>query len=378
MHHAMQRAAIGGHMDTTTPEKAQPAHLSDVLSQGKLQRGRMQSMNHSAEQAKPTRRRKIKFFDEAGLTCALALIILAIGIPNPAFFALSAIVSVLRQSAFVGIIAFGMVFLISMVEIDLSVAGIFGIAATTAAVLMKSHGMDPWNSILIALVVSVVLGAANGVIAVLIEVPLIIVSLGTLSVFLGLDLIISGAQSVVGLPAEHPFFRIFGGDWLGIPSAVWITALCGIVLHAIFIHSRFGATVRAIGSNRDAAEFIGIKVKRTRICVTAIVGLLCGVSGVLTLAFFKAVDPTVGAGMELQVIAAVVIGGTSLAGGSGTMLGALLGVLIISVINSGIVFFGVDSNYGQFLTGIVILVAIALDRVIKRRRAAAQGLQSHL
>lgn len=306
-------------------------------------------------------------FDELGLVVALAVIVGVIGAWNPEFLSGSSIVTVLRQSAFVGIVAFGMVFLISMVQIDLSVSGVYGVSATVAALLMKQQGLDPWVAVFLALVLGAALGALNGLLAAVLRVPLIIVSLGTLSAYAGLNLLVSGAQSVVGLPAEHAFFRWFGGDVLGVPAAVVALGVLGVLLHWLFKRTRFGATVRAIGSNPEAARFIGVQVGAYLVGTTALVGLLCAVSGVLTIGFFKAVDPTLGAGLELQVIAAVVIGGTSLAGGSGSMLGALLGVLIISAINSGIVFFGVDSNYGQLITGIVILVAIGFDRWMKRR-----------
>ncbi len=137
----------------------------------------------------------------------------------------------------------------------------------------------------------------------------------------------------------------------------------------MFGHTRFGATVRAIGSNAAAAEFIGVRTGLIRIYTTALVGLLAALSGIMTLAYFKAVDTSSGRSLGLQVIAAVVIGGTSLAGGSGTIVGAALGVLISTTIDSGLVFYGVNLNYSEFVTGVVIIGAIALDRVLKRRRA---------
>jgi ribose transport system permease protein len=324
----------------------------------------------------PTRPR-LRLFDEAGLLGILIVLLLLIGLPHPEFFELGSIKTLLRQCAFVGIMGFGMVYLVSMTEIDLSVGGIYAVSAMSAALLIKA-GADPWLAALLTLGIGAALGALNGVISVLLDVPLIIVSLGTLSVFFGLNLIISDASPVFGMPRDHSFFKIFGGEFLGLPAAAWVMFLCGIALHLVFFRTRFGATVRAIGANRAAAEFIGIRVGRIRILTCALVGFLCAVAGVLALGYFRAIDPSAGQGKELQVIAAVVIGGTSLAGGSGTMIGALIGVLIITVIDSGIAFFGVDSNYANFVTGCVILAAIALDRVVKRRRQASQKLQSHI
>ena len=312
--------------------------------------------------------RRVFAVEEAGLIAALIVLALVIGIPHPEFFDPRSLVTVLRQSAFAGIVAFGIVYLIAMVEIDLSVGANYCMAATISALMITNGGMDPWLAVGLALAVSAGLGALNGVLANLLSVPIIIVSLGTLSVFRGAALVLSDGRAITGMPREHPFFAYFGSDLFGLPVPVWFLVIVGIILHIAFWHTRFGAVVRAIGSNIQAAEFIGIPVRRYRVYVTALVGLLCGISGVLTLAFFKASDPSLGSGLELQVIAAVVIGGTSLAGGSGTLLGAFIGVVLISMIGSGLVFYGVSGNWAEFVTGAVIVAAIALDRTIKRRR----------
>ncbi|ACM28762.1 ABC transporter permease [Rhizobium rhizogenes] len=311
--------------------------------------------------------RRVFAVDEIGLILGLVILILLVGLPNPALFSLGSIKSILRDGAFVAIMAFGMVYLIAMIEIDLSVGAIYAVCAMLAALMIKA-GYDPWLGALAALAFGIFLGAMNAWLTILLDVPLIIITLGTQSVFLGFNLIISGAHPVFGLPKDHLFFVIFGGEFLGLPAPTWVMLFIGIVMHIVLYRSRFGATVRAIGSNRSAAEFIGIRLNRVRIIAMAIMGFLCALSGVLTMAYFKAVDPGLGIQKEMQVIAAVVIGGTSLAGGSGTLVGALLGVLIISIIQSGIVFFGVDPNYGRFITGVVIVLAIALDRILKRRR----------
>jgi ribose transport system permease protein len=307
--------------------------------------------------------------EETGLVVVFLLMILAIGIPYPEFLSFGSIKTVLRQSALIGIIAFGMVFLVAMIEIDLSVGGIFATASSLAALLIKLHHLDPWLAVTIALLAGIVLGGLNGVLTSVLKVPLIIVSLGTLSAYFGLHLILSDGKAVYGLPKEHPFFSLLGGDLFDLPFSIWMSVGCAILLYFLFAHTRFGATVRAIGSNPVAAEFIGINTGRIRIYASALVGFLAALSGVMTLAYFKAVDTSSGRNLGLQVIAAVVIGGTSLAGGSGTIIGAALGVLIITTIDSGLVFYGVNLNYSEFVTGAVIIGAIALDRVSKRRRS---------
>jgi ribose transport system permease protein len=319
--------------------------------------------------AKPKRLgRRRGWREESGLAAVFAIMILVIGVPHPEFFNFGSIKTILRESAFVGIIAFGMVYLVAMVEIDLSVGGIYAVAGTLTAALVKFDQLDPWLAVGGGLAAGLALGAVNGVLTNVIKVPLIIVSLGTLSVYFGLNLIISGGNAIYGMPNTHPFFRIFGSEVLGLPAAVWTAILCAIVLQFVLTRTRFGATVRAIGSNTAAAEFIGVQTGYIRLYATILVGFLAALSGILTLAYFGAVDPSTGRNLGLLVIAAVVIGGTSLAGGSGTIIGTALGVLIITTIDSGLVFYGVNPNYSDFVTGLVIVAAIALDRFVMRRR----------
>jgi ribose transport system permease protein len=352
--------------------------MKDVESE--IQTAGHKSVSDSAAETLPKRSlmSRIFGFEEAGLLLALVTLALIIGIPHPEFFDPRSLVTVLRQSAFVGIVALGVVYLIAMVEIDLSVGALYLLAATLPALLIESGGVDPWLAVAASLLVLPIVGGLNGLLANLLTVPIIIVSLGTLSVIRGAAFILSDGRALTGMPREHPFFVAFGSDWLGIPVPVWFLVFIGVVLHFVFWKTRFGAVVRAIGSNIHAAEFIGIRVPLYRIYVTALVGFLCGISGVLTLAFFKSSDPSLGTGMELQVVAAVVIGGTSLAGGSGSLLGAFIGVILISMIGSGLVFYGISGNWAEFVTGVVIIAAIALDRTIKRRRAPDDTTGSHL
>jgi ribose transport system permease protein len=145
----------------------------------------------------------------------------------------------------------------------------------------------------------------------------------------------------------------------------------GVMLH----HTPFGYRVLAIGSNPDAAQFSGISVTRVRTQVLILVGLLAGVAGVLGLAFFTSGDPNIGGGFELQAIAAAVIGGTPLRGGSGTVLGAAVGAVLLNVVATGLTYFNVPANWSEFATGAVILLAVGIDSLARRRRAALQERQ---
>jgi ribose transport system permease protein len=228
--------------------------------------------------------------------------------------------------------------------------------------------MNPYLAALLAIGVAALMGLANGVLANLFRIPVIIVTLGTLSMYRGLVTVISDGKPVENIPIGSSFFTKLGGDLLGFPVAGWVVLVLGVVLSVAFNRTRFGTMVRAIGSNHLAARFSGIPAGRIRLYALMLIGALAGLSGVLSLAYFQGADPTIGVGFELQVIAAAIIGGTAVSGGSGTVPGALLGALIVAVINSGLIFFSVNSNWSNFVTGSVIVVAVGTDALIRRRR----------
>jgi ribose transport system permease protein len=169
---------------------------------------------------------------------------------------------------------------------------------------------------------------------------------------------------------DHPLFQVIGGRILGLPGAVWALILSVALMTVVFTQTRFGAQVRAVGSNPEAAAFTGIPVNRVRITALTVTGLFASLSGVLALSFFAAGDPTVGQGYELMAIAAAIIGGTPLRGGTGSVPGAAIGSLILSVVAASLVFFSVPINWTTFATGAVILLAVALDSGLRQARAA--------
>jgi ribose transport system permease protein len=313
-------------------------------------------------------RRRVVAFQEIGVLLSLIALVLIIGAFNPGFLSRVSFTTVTNQAALYGIMALGMVFLLSMREIDISVGSMYAVTVLGAGQLMKA-GLDPWLGGLAAVAIGALLGAFNGVVTNLLGIPTIIVTLGTLSMFRGLGLIISDGATVAGLPDQHPFFTRLGANLLGVPAVVWAMLLLTVVLSVIYRRTRFGIVVRAIGANEEAARLGGISVERIRLYALTLMGVLAGISGMMTLAYFGSADPTIGTGYELQVIAAAVIGGTALQGGSGTVLGALLGALIIAVIQSGLIQFGVGANWSIFATGGVIIGAVALDAAVKRQRA---------
>jgi ribose transport system permease protein len=313
--------------------------------------------------------RHVVHHEEFGIAAVLIALVLVIGAFHPNSLSRQALLSTALAASFVALIAYGMVFLIAMTEIDLSVGSIFGFSALVSAELM-SHGVSPWLALLAGPVSGMALGALNGVVANTFRIPVIIVTLGTLTLYAGLATVITNSQAVTGLPLSSSFFTVLGGNVIGIPFSIWVAVGFAALLNIVFRRTPFGARVRAIGSNQTAARFSGIRVNRTRLQVLVLVGALAGLAGVLSLAYQEGADPTLGSGLELQVIAATIIGGTAISGGSGTVPGALIGALIIAVINGGLVYFSIGPNWSGVVTGTTIVVAVSADGVVRRRRAA--------
>jgi ribose transport system permease protein len=306
-------------------------------------------------------------FESNSVLAATIVLAVAIGILHPEFFAWSQIKDVLSQSVYVGILAAGMAFLISMREIDLSVGSVFGLSLIASGLLMQG-GMNPWLAAVLGILLGGGMGLVNAVLVQAITIPAIVATLATLSMFRGLALALSDGQQVTGLPTESSFFTFLGGDALGLPVSVWVLIVTGIVLTAVLRLTPFGYRVRSIGSNPEAATFSGISIPRVRVQALVLMGLLGGLSGMMGLAFFQSGDPNVGTGFELQAIAAAVIGGTPLRGGSATVVGAMFGAILLGVVNSGLVYFNVPINWSAFATGAVILAAVSLDSLLRRRR----------
>jgi ribose transport system permease protein len=324
--------------------------------------------------ARDLARRLFEVESNSVLVATVALI-LFIGILHPDFLQWGQLKEIVQNAAYVGIIAGGMAFLISMREIDLSVGSMFGLSLISASLFMQ-HGMNPWLAALIGILLGCAMGLINAVLVQYIAIPAIVATLATLSVYRGLSQALSGGEQVTGLPSKNSFFTFLGGDLLGVPVSVWVLVATAAALTAVLRFTPYGYRVRSIGSNPEAATFSGISIPRVRVQTLVLIGGLCGLSGMLGLAFFISGDPNIGSGFELTAIAAAVIGGTPLRGGSATVVGAVLGSILLSAVNSGLAYFNVPVNWSSFATGAVILAAVALDSLIRgRRRHRRTGLE---
>ncbi len=305
--------------------------------------------------------------EELGVLCALALLVVVIGTHNSDFVRSDNLFNLVASNSFFGMIALSAVFLLALGEIDLSVGWNFNLSAVIAA-LMMTHGWNPWIGAFVGILFGGLLGLVNGLLATGLRLPVIIVTLGTYSAYHGLSLVLSHSAAVVPPDDTGTFFR-FSQSYVGkVPTLAIIFVVLAIVLHVVLQRTRFGFRVQAIGSNPEAARLAGIPAARTRILVLVLVGLVCGLAGSLSVGQFGAIDTNSGSDFLLTVVAAVIIGGTPLSGGSGTVIGALFGALIIATIASGIVFFNIDATWSTFVTGAVIILAVAVDQGVKWQR----------
>jgi len=310
--------------------------------------------------------KRLTQLDEIGVLTALFLIGLVLSVVTDTFLTPMNLLQVARQASYYGIMAVGMVFVISMGDIDLSVGSILTLVNIMTAICLRA-GWPLLPSMGVGLLTGAACGFVNGGIAVLLRIPTFIVTLGTLSVFRGLALVLSKATPISQFPKDNWFFEIGGGNILGVPSSVIVMVVMMIIGFLLFNRTAFGRRVQAIGSNKQAALFSGIPINRYRLMVMTLNGVVAAVAGIVALAFLQAADPSTGPGFELYVIASAIIGGTSLSGGTGSVPGAILGALIIAVIRNGLVLIGLSAYWGTAATGVVIILAVAIDYFIKRR-----------
>ena len=304
--------------------------------------------------------------DVLGVAGALLLVCVSLSLTTESFLTTGNLLNVARRASDYGIIAVARVFVLAMGEVDLSVGAIVTLVNVVTAIALR-EGVPLGGALVIGLATGTLCGALNGVFSVTMRVPLIIVTLGTMSLYRGLAVGASESTPVTGFAKTGPFFEVGGGNVLGVPVGVWVMLLLCAIGYVLFNSTAFGWRVQAIGSNRQAARYSGIALTRYKIAVAGLTGLVCAVVALVALAFFKSGDPNTAApGFELYVIASAIIGGTSLAGGSGSVVGAVLGALLIAVIDNGLLQFRGVSQWNQAVTGAVILVAVGVSALIRR------------
>jgi ribose/xylose/arabinose/galactoside ABC-type transport system permease subunit len=311
--------------------------------------------------------------DELGVIVALVVIVAVIGIPHSDFLQPYNLLRIMSSYAPYGMIACGMVYLLALGEIDLSVGWNWNFSAVITAKAMIA-GINPWIAAILGVLFGAGLGLVNGLLVVLLRLPAIIITLGTFSMFWGLSLVVNKSQAVTVANSTTSFFNFAGSNFLSIsgqkviPVTAVIFLVLAIALQVAFQRTRFGYRVQAVGANPEAARLTGLPIALTKVQALTLLGAICGLAGALQIGYFASIDPQTGGDFIFTVIAAVIIGGTPLTGGSGTVIGALIGTLIIASIQSGIIFFGIQATWSTFVTGAVIIVAVTIDQIVRRQR----------
>lgn len=303
-----------------------------------------------------------------GIVIGLLLACLTLTLISDNFLTTRNVLNVLRQTSINGVLAIGMTFVILTRGIDLSVGSVVALSGVVAASFATTSSAGfipgaPWPAgiaILIGLAVGMGCGAVSGVIVARYRVPAFVATLGMLSAARGLTLLYSGGRPI---PALSETFRWIGtGSILGIPVPIFLLLGTFALAHFVLTQTRFGRHVYAVGGNPHAAKVSGLPVNRIRFLVYVISGALAGLAGMILAARTGSALPQAGIAYELDAIAAVVIGGTSLAGGVGRVSGTLIGALLIGVMNNGLDLMGVESYYQQVIKGFLIVAAVMLDQ----------------
>lgn len=307
---------------------------------------------------------------------SLTLIICILSALEPdTFLTTENLLNILRRSSVNGIIAIGMTSVIISAGIDLSVGSMLALAGMVGAYTMIAiGGSDPQGSALVVgtalgVVVGIICGLVNGVLITKLKLQPFIVTLGTMSVFRGISYVMNNGQ-----PYNVPSYKYLGeGIVLGVPISVVIFGVIIAIAGFLLKYSRLGRYTYAIGSNRVAAFHAGVNVDRNLIYIYTFTGLLVGIAAMIATSRTVSAQPTAGIALELDIIAAVVIGGASLAGGRGTITGTITGTLLISVLRNGCTLLGISTHVQLIVIGLIIILAVAVDQLAQTKTRELQA-----
>lgn len=313
---------------------------------------------------KPALWRRLTAHPETGILLALMALCVGITLTEPKFFSETNLFLVSRQIAYTAIAALGVFFVILTAGIDLSIGSVAALGGVACGLAMAA-GAPPLLGAVTGLLAGLGIGLVNGWIVASLGVTPFIVTLGMLSMARGLVLVITHGEAVRDIPES--FIQFGNSECLGIPLVVWVLIFMALAAQAVLRFSVFGLRVLAIGGNEEAAKLSGVPVKRVKLLTYALGGFCAAVSGVLFVARFRSAQADAGMGMELDAIAACVIGGTSLMGGRGTVLGVLIGATVMGVLHNGLVLLQVSAYWQELIIGAVIVLAAVLDMMRQRK-----------
>ena len=321
----------------------------------------------------------VKFSAKYAAVLFLLLLVVAFALLEPRFLHPLNLFNILRQVSIAGLIAIGMTFVILTAGIDLSVGSLLALAGLVGAYVAKGGlddrfavgaGVAAGNPALLAMAAAIAVGLAGGMLQGLVvtrlKVPPFVVTLGGLTAFRGAALLFSGGGPISGFAPDYTWWGQGRIGPVPVPVIIFLTA--AVVAHVVLKYTRFGLHIYATGGNRDAANLNGVPTRRVTVLAYVIIGFFCGLSGFLLSARLSSAEAVAGIGLELTVIAAVVIGGTSLFGGLGGVFGTVVGALLIGVLTNGLVLLGVSSFIQQIVIGVILVAAVAFDQFAATRQ----------
>ena len=313
-----------------------------------------------------------------GLILALALLVAVTTAMNPRFLSGQSVRDLLLAASITVLLAAGLTMVVLTKGIDLSVGSVLGLSAFGTATLMSESGLPIPLAVLVGLLIGAVCGAINGLLVAFGGVPPLVATLGTLYVFRGAVYFWAGGSRVNAGEMPETFLRFGSGSILGLPYLTLIALVVAVAVGVFLSRYRAGRDLYALGSNPEAAVLAGIPTSKRLMTAYITAGTLSGLGGILYAARYGTVDASAGFALELDIVAAVVVGGVAIFGGSGTITGAVLGAVLLTVISNSLPTLGIDQFWQRAIVGALIIGAIALDSIVARRAAATSGKASHV
>lgn len=305
--------------------------------------------------------KKITGFKEIGVIVPLAVLIIIFSCTSDIFLTTNNLLNITRQISIKGLLGIAMTFVIITGGIDLSVGSVIAFSSTLTASAIKDYQLPVLAAVVIGIAVGTLTGLVNGILIAYVNMPAFITTMGTMTILRGLGYIYTQGYPIYDLPQG---FRAIGQGNIGIiPVSAVILVVVAILAFMILSKTVFGRHIYAVGGNIEAARMAGIRVKRVQLYVYMISGFISGIAAVVQGARVGSGLPTIGQGFEMDAIASVVIGGAAMAGGSGTILGTLLGSLILGVLDNGLSLLNVDSYVMNVISGVVVILAVLIDQV---------------
>lgn len=302
-----------------------------------------------------------ELLSKLGPLLALIVLIIFVSILSPSFLSLTNLMNLMRQVSTNALIAFGMTFVIITGGIDLSVGSTLALSSAIMAGMIV-NGIDPLIAMTVSLIAGFVLGAVNGLLITKGKLVPFIATLATMTIYRGATLVLTDGKPITGLDETFIFQFMGRGYFFGIPFPIVITLVVFALLFVLLHKMSFGRKTFAIGGNEKASFIAGVKSNKIKIFVYSISGVLASLAGIILTSRLNSAQPTAGESYEMDAIASVVLGGTSMTGGKGRIFGTLIGALIIGTLNNGLNLLGVSTFYQQIVKGIVIIIAVLIDR----------------